>query len=50
LEKYFKENAYPSTIDRAMLAQKTHMTLRQIEVWFQNHRARAKRDGIPLQR
>lgn len=49
-----------------MLAQKTHMTLRQIEVWvrvtyldnhqqlirsqFQNHRRRAREDGKPLPR
>lgn len=33
LEKYFEVNAYPSAADRQVLAQKTTMTSRQIEVW-----------------
>lgn len=33
LEKYFEYNAYPSAPDRAVLARKSMMTPRQIEVW-----------------
>ncbi|KAG6848751.1 hypothetical protein H0H93_014385 [Arthromyces matolae] len=50
LEKYFEFNAYPSAPDRAILARKSMMTPRQIEVWFQNHRNRAKKEGKPLRR
>lgn len=66
LEKYFEKNAYPSSKDRLLLAQKSGMTPRQIEVWvcetltndfailmsaqFQNHRRRAKHDGKILKR
>ncbi|KAG6824586.1 hypothetical protein H0H92_006411, partial [Tricholoma furcatifolium] len=50
LEKYFEFNAYPSAADRAVLARKCMMTARQIEVWFQNHRNRAKKEGKTLRR
>ncbi|KAF9535651.1 hypothetical protein CPB83DRAFT_901340 [Crepidotus variabilis] len=50
LEKYFQTNAYPSALERRILAKKSRMTARQIEVWFQNHRNRSKKDGILLQR
>nr|AOC97529.1 HD2 protein [Volvariella volvacea] len=50
LERYFAQNAYPSAPDRTTLARKTGMTIRQIEVWFQNHRNRAKRNGKVLPR
>ncbi|KAF8225090.1 hypothetical protein L208DRAFT_1380767 [Tricholoma matsutake] len=52
LEKYFEYNAYPSAPDRAVLARKSMMTPRQIEVWFQfqNHRNRAKKEGRTLRR
>ncbi|KAF8078878.1 hypothetical protein FPV67DRAFT_1466738 [Lyophyllum atratum] len=50
LEKYFEYNAYPSALDRAVLARKSMMTPRQIEVWFQNHRNRAKKDERPLRK
>ncbi|KAM6498536.1 Homeobox domain containing protein [Amanita muscaria] len=50
LEQYFESNAYPSGSDKASLAKRTGMTQRQIDVWFQNHRTRAKRDGRPLRR
>nr|AAK17070.1 homeodomain type 2 mating protein a2-1 [Coprinopsis scobicola] len=50
LEKYFEYNAYPSVRDRERLARKSMMTPRQIEVWFQNHRSRAKKEGRPLQK
>ncbi|KAJ7246335.1 hypothetical protein B0H12DRAFT_1126761 [Mycena haematopus] len=45
LEKYFEYNGYPSTADRAEMAKKSMMEPRQIEVWFQNHRRRAKEEG-----
>nr|AAB22024.1 A42 mating-type factor beta 2-1 gene product [Coprinus cinereus, Peptide Partial, 44 aa] [Coprinopsis cinerea] len=44
LEKYFEYNAYPSARDREWLARKTMMSVRQIEVWFQNHRRRARKE------
>nr|BAH22609.1 homeodomain protein [Pholiota nameko] len=50
LENYFENNAYPSRPDRVLLARKSCMTERQIEVWFQNHRNRSKKEGIPLKR
>ncbi|KAF8153549.1 homeodomain protein [Pholiota molesta] len=50
LEKYFERNAYPSRPDRILLARKSSMSERQIEVWFQNHRNRAKKEGIILRR
>lgn len=49
-ETYFEYNAYPSAPDRAALAKKSMMTPRQIEVWFQNHRNRAKKEGKNLRR
>ncbi|TFK30892.1 homeobox-domain-containing protein [Coprinopsis marcescibilis] len=45
LEKYFDHNPYPSAGDREWLAHKTMMSTRQIEVWFQNHRRRARSEG-----
>jgi hypothetical protein len=33
LEQYFEYNAYPSARDRELLARKSSMTARQIEVW-----------------
>ncbi|KAG6871898.1 hypothetical protein C0995_015192 [Termitomyces sp. Mi166 len=50
LEKYFEYNAYPSAPDKAVLARKSMMTPRQIEVWFQNHRNRARKDGKTLRK
>ncbi|KAG6867490.1 hypothetical protein C0993_002161 [Termitomyces sp. T159_Od127] len=50
LEKYFEYNAYPSAPDRAVLARKSMMTPRQIEVWFQNHRNRARKEGKTLRK
>ncbi|KAF8216019.1 hypothetical protein K438DRAFT_1704954 [Mycena galopus ATCC 62051] len=45
LEKYLEYNAYPSPADRAEMAKKSQMEPRQIEVWFQNKRRRAKEEG-----
>nr|AAZ14917.1 mating-type homeodomain protein [Coprinellus disseminatus] len=50
LQTYFEHNAYPSAQDRAMLARKSTLCPRQIEVWFQNHRRRAKKEGRRLER
>ncbi|KAJ7631135.1 hypothetical protein FB45DRAFT_1028281 [Roridomyces roridus] len=50
LQKYFEYNAYPSAADRAQMAKKSMMEPRQIEVWFQNHRRRAKAEGKYLRR
>ncbi|KAG6910539.1 hypothetical protein DXG01_009958 [Tephrocybe rancida] len=50
LDKYFEHNAYPSAPDRALLAKKSMMSPRQIEVWFQNHRNRARKEGKPLRK
>ncbi|KAJ7040424.1 hypothetical protein C8F04DRAFT_1254171 [Mycena alexandri] len=50
LQKYFEYNAYPSTADRAAMAKKSLMEPRQIAVWFQNHRRRARGEGQDLRR
>ncbi|KAK0481678.1 hypothetical protein IW261DRAFT_1471930 [Armillaria novae-zelandiae] len=47
LEAYFVHNAYPSPHDREVMAKKSMMTSRQIEVWFQNHRRLEKKNGRP---
>ncbi|KAF9270588.1 hypothetical protein L218DRAFT_44521 [Marasmius fiardii PR-910] len=43
LEKYFEFNERPSAADQAAMAEKSGMSRRQIEVWFQNRRRRMKR-------
>ncbi|KAJ7751303.1 hypothetical protein DFH07DRAFT_533203 [Mycena maculata] len=48
LQKYFEYNAFPSVVDREEMAKKSMMEPRQIEVWFQNHRRRAKAEGKPI--
>ncbi|KAJ3532910.1 hypothetical protein NMY22_g7553 [Coprinellus aureogranulatus] len=50
LEQYFEYNSFPSAKDRELLARKSSMTVRQIEVWFQNHRRRARKEGRHLRR
>ncbi|KAI3622609.1 homeodomain mating-type protein HD2.1 [Moniliophthora roreri] len=45
LEKYFELDAYPSIRDQEVMAQKSGMTRRQIEVWFQNHRRVSRKNG-----
>ncbi|KAJ3721683.1 hypothetical protein C8R42DRAFT_776085 [Lentinula raphanica] len=48
LEAYFTYDPYPSVKDRQTIASRTGMATRQIEVWFQNHRKRAREQGIVL--
>ncbi|KAJ7202552.1 hypothetical protein GGX14DRAFT_653639, partial [Mycena pura] len=50
LQQYFEYNAYPSAADRLEMANKFMMDARQIEVWFQNHRRRAKQEGVDVRR
>ncbi|KAF8349661.1 hypothetical protein F5887DRAFT_1069937 [Amanita rubescens] len=50
LEQCFQLNAYPSNVERLRLARETKMSERQIEVWFQNHRNRARREGKVLRK
>ncbi|KAJ7070855.1 hypothetical protein C8F01DRAFT_1108101, partial [Mycena amicta] len=50
LEKYFEYDPFPSAADRRVMAEKSNMTSRQIEVWFQNHRRRARDEGHPVKR
>ncbi|KAF8216029.1 hypothetical protein K438DRAFT_1799954 [Mycena galopus ATCC 62051] len=50
LEKYFEYNAYPSSADQAAMAKKSRMEQRQIDVWFQNRRARTKKEGGSVRR
>ncbi|KAL5519307.1 hypothetical protein ACEPAH_990 [Sanghuangporus vaninii] len=45
LEEVFKENPFPSLPIRRALAQKSGMSIGQINVWFQNHRSRARKEG-----
>ncbi|KAF9270589.1 hypothetical protein L218DRAFT_983067 [Marasmius fiardii PR-910] len=42
LEKYFEFNERPSAADQVAMAEKSGMSRRQIEVWFQNRRRRMK--------
>ncbi|KAF7307080.1 HD2 homeodomain mating-type protein [Mycena indigotica] len=50
LEQYFEHDPFPTAADRKFMASKSNMSARQIEVWFQNHRRRAKELGIPVKR
>ncbi|KAH8835487.1 hypothetical protein DL96DRAFT_1675498, partial [Flagelloscypha sp. PMI_526] len=49
-EVYFSYNAYPSLGDRARLAKLSGNTKHQVDIWFQNERARAKRSGKSVRR
>ncbi|KAI5116326.1 hypothetical protein M0805_003539 [Coniferiporia weirii] len=46
LERYFAENPSPPRVVREALARSSGMTVRQINVWFQNHRARTRRETL----
>ncbi|KAI5115470.1 hypothetical protein M0805_001381 [Coniferiporia weirii] len=52
LEYYFSHEQSPSRADKNAMAKKSGMTYRQIHVWFQNRRTRAKKlaDGLGEQR
>ncbi|KAL1669137.1 hypothetical protein GGF50DRAFT_45037 [Schizophyllum commune] len=50
LDRYFELNAYPSVADKKALAALEGATYRQIHVWFQNRRARAKALHMPLRK
>ncbi|KAL1760908.1 hypothetical protein FB107DRAFT_245335 [Schizophyllum commune] len=46
LEEYFKVNPYPSGGDKKALAKLEGASYRQVHVWFQNQRSRAKEQGL----
>ncbi|KAJ6621171.1 hypothetical protein B0H10DRAFT_1945545 [Mycena sp. CBHHK59/15] len=50
LLKYFEYNSKPSRVDREEMAKKSMMDRRQIDVWFQNHRRRARLEGKVLKK
>ncbi|CAA9961965.1 Homeodomain-containing protein [Pyrenophora teres f. maculata] len=41
LKQHFQSNPYPDKADLALLAGKTHFSIRSIKIWFSNYRARA---------
>ncbi|KAH8099337.1 hypothetical protein BXZ70DRAFT_293416 [Cristinia sonorae] len=45
LEKAYANNAYPNRSEKESLAWETGMEYKQINIWFQNRRARSKKDG-----
>ncbi|TDL28015.1 hypothetical protein BD410DRAFT_781957 [Rickenella mellea] len=44
LEAFFVENQFPCRADKCFLAQKSGMTVKQINTWFQNRRQRSNKD------
>ncbi|KAH8119835.1 hypothetical protein DFH11DRAFT_11151 [Phellopilus nigrolimitatus] len=46
LEKCFDENPFPSRAVKLSLAKTSGMSVRQIGVWFQNHRTRTKKIAL----
>ncbi|KAK0233664.1 hypothetical protein IW262DRAFT_99262 [Armillaria fumosa] len=47
---YTHHTPYPTVAERLAIAEYTHMSERQIEVWFQNHRRVQKKAGFPPSR
>ncbi|KAJ7070857.1 hypothetical protein C8F01DRAFT_1108105 [Mycena amicta] len=43
LETFFSHNCAPSKADQLVMAKKSGMSRKQIQVWFQNHRSRSRR-------
>lgn len=48
LEKAFNENPKPNAATRRELAEKLKMTVRGVQVWFQNRRAKAKAQKLKM--
>jgi hypothetical protein len=48
LNNIFKNEQKPDATTRALLAQKLDMSARAVQVWFQNRRARFKREKLEL--
>ncbi|TBU63775.1 hypothetical protein BD310DRAFT_915887 [Dichomitus squalens] len=48
LERFFERNAFPSRLEKYDLASTFNMSYRQIDVWFQNHRTRYRKEGREL--
>lgn len=48
LEKAFNENPKPNAATRRDLAEKLKMTVRGVQVWFQNRRAKAKTQKLRM--
>ncbi|KAI5149488.1 hypothetical protein ENBRE01_0931 [Enteropsectra breve] len=42
LESFFTHEQYPSLIQRSVLSEKTGLSPKSVQIWFQNQRARRK--------
>ncbi|KAJ9059087.1 Homeobox protein Hox-D13 [Entomophthora muscae] len=47
LEKFYVSKTNPSLNEKIILAESTHLTSRQVCVWFQNRRAKDRRAALP---
>ncbi|KAJ3130575.1 hypothetical protein HK100_007966 [Physocladia obscura] len=45
LESFFANNPMPSPVDRAIICEAVNINSRSVQVWFQNRRAKAKREA-----
>eukprot|EP01117_Protostelium_nocturnum_P015869 TRINITY_DN618_c1_g1_i1.p1 TRINITY_DN618_c1_g1~~TRINITY_DN618_c1_g1_i1.p1 ORF type:complete len:305 (-),score=104.91 TRINITY_DN618_c1_g1_i1:59-973(-) len=45
MEDFFKENAYPSRLKRRKLSEETEHTMKSVNSWFKNRRAKAFKQG-----
>ena len=48
LRSHFAHDPMPSTPTKRRLGRQLDMTTRQVQLWFQNQRARARRSGVEL--
>lgn len=48
LRSHFAHDPMPSTPTKRRLGHQLDMTTRQVQLWFQNQRARARRSGVEL--